>query len=86
MQLDTFDSDDPIGLSALVGLKDGDEAKIYFLVPVAGGETLVLGGVTVRTLTPESPLGLALLGKSMDDDVELELPGRRVVVTVDWVR
>jgi len=86
MRLDAFGADDPIDLTALVGLKNGDGEKVYFLVPVAGGETLVLQGRTVQTLTPKSPLGLALSGKAVDDDVELDLPGRRVVATVDWVR
>jgi transcription elongation GreA/GreB family factor len=85
LRLDTFGPDDPIGLSALVGLKDGDAEKIYFLVPVAGGEALVVDEKSVRTLTLESPLGVALSGKYVDDDVELELPGRRVCATVGWV-
>jgi transcription elongation GreA/GreB family factor len=86
MRLDAFGPDDPIDLSALVGLKNGDGEKIYFLVPVAGGETLVVQGRTVQTLTPGSPLGLALSGRVADDDIELDLPGRRTVATVDWVR
>jgi transcription elongation GreA/GreB family factor len=54
-------------------------------VPVAGGETLEWAGRTVQTLTPGSPLGLALCGKCVDDAVELELPGRRVAATIVWV-
>ncbi len=86
MRLDAFGPDDPIDLSALVGLKDGGGEKIYFLVPVAGGETLVVQDRTVQTLTPGSPLGLALSGKVADDDIEVDLPGRRTIATVDWVR
>lgn len=84
LQLVEFGPDDPIGVSALVGLRDGDQEKAYFLVPVAGGETLVSEGLTVQTLTPGSPLGQALYGKCVDDDVELKLPGRRLSATVDW--
>jgi transcription elongation GreA/GreB family factor len=86
MRLDAFGPEDPIDLSALVGLKDGEVEKTYFLVPVAGGETLDMQGRSVQTLTPGSPLGLALSGKLVDDDIELDLPGRRILATVDWVR
>ena len=86
MRLDAFGPDDPIDLSALVSVTDSGGEKIYLFVPVAGGETLTLKGGTVQTLTPGSPLGLALCGKCVDDDIELDLPGRRVVATVDWVR
>jgi transcription elongation GreA/GreB family factor len=85
MRLDTFGEDDPIDVSALVGFKDGDTERIYFLVPVAGGETLEVAGTRVQTLTPESPLGSALCGACTDHDVELDLPGRRLVTTIDWV-
>ena len=85
MRLDAFGPDDPIDLSALVGLKDGDAEKIYFLVPVAGGETLAIDGRTVQTLTPGSPLGLALCGRCVDDEIELDLPGRQITAAVDWV-
>lgn len=85
-RLAVFGPDDPVGVSALVGLREGDRESAYFLVPVAGGETLELEGTTVQTLTPHSPLGRALHGKYVEDEVELELPGRRLHATIDWVR
>ena len=85
MQLDSFGEDDPIDLTAVVGLKDDGGERIYFLVPVAGGESLEVDGTVVQTLTPASPLGLALCGKCVDDEVELALPGRRNFVEVNWV-
>ena len=57
-----FGPDDPIAITALVGLAhESGEESVYFLVPSAGGETLVLDGTTIRTLTPGSPLGSALI-------------------------
>jgi transcription elongation GreA/GreB family factor len=85
MRLDGFGPDDPIDSSAVVGLKDGDHEKIYFLVPVAGGESLEVDGGIIQTLTPASPLGLALVGKCVGDEIDLKLPGRRIVAEVDWV-
>jgi transcription elongation GreA/GreB family factor len=85
VQLNDYGPDDPIGLFALVGLTDGKQENLYFLVPVAGGETFKMNGSTVQTLTPGSPLGQALLDKQVDDDIELELPQRILRATVDWI-
>jgi transcription elongation GreA/GreB family factor len=87
LHLAEFGPEDPIAPGALVGLseEDGSEA-VYFVVPVAGGERLDVDGATVRTLTPASPLGRALVGKERDDEIELQLPGKRLLATIDWVR
>ena len=55
-----FASDDPIALSAIVGLEDVDGIEtLYFLVPAAGGETLDCNGTsgngfTFGDYTPEA--------------------------------
>jgi transcription elongation GreA/GreB family factor len=72
-------------LTAVIGASMGEDEKIYFLVPVAGGETITLNGQSVQTLTPQSPLGAQLLGKEIDDDFELELPGRRIYGVIEWL-
>ena len=72
-------------LTAVIGASMGEDEKIYFLVPVAGGETITLNGQSVQTLTPQSPLGAQLLGKEVDDDFELELPGRRIYGVIEWL-
>ena len=86
LELVPFGADDPIAVTALVALEDeaGDET-LYFLVPTAGGEALELDGRRIRTLTPSSPLGRALVGRSVDDEIELELPTRRLEATISWV-
>jgi hypothetical protein len=85
LELVDFGPEDPIGLTALVGLEQEGESA-YFLVPCAGGETLALDGTTIRTLTPASPMGRALIGKHVDDDVELGLPGKRRTARIAWTR
>ncbi len=85
LRLDAFGPDDPIAVSAVVGLMTEAGAQAYFLVPVAGGETLEHGSTTVQTLTPSSPLGSALCGNYVDDDIEIELPGKRLSATIEWV-
>ena len=68
-----FAATDPIALGALVTVAEDGERKQLFIAPHGGGSVLA-GGVQV--VTPSSPLGSALLGKRLDDEVELRLPGR----------
>jgi transcription elongation GreA/GreB family factor len=70
MVLQSFDEETPIRLTALVSLEDenGNSRKI-FLGPEAGGLKLVDGDAEYIVITPESPLGKALLGKVCDDEV-----------------
>jgi transcription elongation GreA/GreB family factor len=87
LEVADFGPEDPIAVTALVALEDESGAEsIYFLVPYAAGETLEFAGTTIRTLTPGSPLGRALIGKHVDDEVELELPARSLVATIAWTR
>jgi hypothetical protein len=69
----SFSDDDAIALGALIGLEDG---RTLWLAPHGGGVELS-GGITV--VTPTSPLGKALLGKRVDD--EIEFGKRSLVVT-----
>ncbi len=68
-----FGRDDAVGMSALVEVEQGDVTRRYFIAPHGGG-TVLAGSVHVVTLA--SPLGRALLGKRVDDEVELPLPGK----------
>jgi transcription elongation GreA/GreB family factor len=62
-----------VAMSALVTVdEDGADAR-FFLAPHGGGT--VLGG-GVQVVTPGSPLGRALLGKTVDDDVQVALRDR----------
>jgi transcription elongation GreA/GreB family factor len=67
-----FAPGDPIGLGALVLVEDDGEPKRLFVAPHGGG-TVLAGGVQV--VTPSAPLGRALLGRQVEDEVELRLPG-----------
>ncbi|MDB4961150.1 MAG: hypothetical protein JWP01_1149 [Myxococcales bacterium] len=73
LKLRTFTARDPVAISAVVTVdEDGTEHR-FFVVPHGGGSVLA-GGIQV--VTPSSPLGRALLGKRIDDEVEVRLPGR----------
>jgi len=74
LELRRFAGDTPIAVSALVELDDGERSTHYFLSPVGGGLTLDVGGTSVRVLTPQAPLGRALLGQALGSDVEVMTP------------
>jgi hypothetical protein len=81
---------DPIALGALVTLDEpagspagsaGDGSEpIHLLLAPHGGGSVLAGGVQV--VTPRSPLGRAVLGKRLDDEIELQLPGRQRTLIV----
>ncbi|MCW8347282.1 MULTISPECIES: transcription elongation factor [Vibrio] len=72
----TFDHDTPVGLSAMVELEDDQEVlSRYLLLPCGGGVSIVAEGI--RVVTPESPLGRALVGRLLDDEIALQV-GERV--------
>ena len=72
LELRTFDDQTPIRLTALVTLEDaGGSCRQVFLGPDAGGMKLNLDGMECVVITPEAPLGMALLGKLCDDEIEI---------------
>lgn len=80
-----FESGAPAALGALVQIEDEDteEQRWYFLAPAGGGLRFDVDGHSVAVVTRGSPIGDALLGKSVDDDFELRTPaGLRSYVVV----
>jgi len=74
MELRDFSKGVPIALGALVSVADERETVHYFLAPAGGGLRLALAGREVRVVTPQSPIGQALLGKRQGDDLDLRTP------------
>jgi transcription elongation GreA/GreB family factor len=74
MELRDFSKGVPIALGALVAVEDDRETVHYFLAPAGGGLRLALAGREVRVVTPQSPIGQALLGKRQGDDLDLRTP------------
>jgi transcription elongation GreA/GreB family factor len=66
-------------VGALVLADDDGEERAYFVAPEGGGEKLSNGHVHV--VTPRSPLGRALIGKNVGDEMDVVLPrGKRTLV------
>ncbi|HEX7453233.1 MAG TPA: GreA/GreB family elongation factor [Polyangiaceae bacterium] len=74
MELRDFSRGVPIALGALVAVEDDRETVHYFLAPAGGGLRLPLAGREVRVVTPQSPIGQALIGKRQGDDLDLRTP------------
>jgi len=70
MKLRVFDERAPVAISALVTVEEVGEKHRYFVAPAGGGH--VIGG-DVHVITPASPVGKALLGKRVDDEIELKI-------------
>jgi len=79
LALRPFAANDPVAMSALVTVEEDGGTQRFFIAPHGGGS--VLAG-NVQVVTPGSPLGQALLGKRIDDELELRLPGRVRELTV----
>ena len=75
----------PICASAVITLEDDDGAKtMFFMSPHGGGVRLDLDGGSIQVVTPQSPLGKALLGRLHGDVIELRgKSGLREMTIVD---
>ena len=70
LRLRQFDDQSPIGLTALVTLAGDDgAARTVFIGPLEGGMKLVHRRIEILVITPASPLGRDLIGKSAGDQV-----------------
>ena len=70
----SFGKGDVIAPGALVQALVGKDRRVFYLVLQGGGIELEVEGVKVTVVTPASPVGRALLGLRVGD--ELELPGK----------
>lgn len=60
---------------SLVEAESEGQSRWFFLLPAAAGVTVELGGKKISVLGHESPVGRALLDKSIGDTIEVRGPG-----------
>lgn len=86
MSTASWPDDAPIAVGALVELEDDEDEtrQSYWLCPAGGGSRLSKEAVSV--ITPNSPVGEALIGKRAGDDVEVMLRGRKRTASIRSVR
>jgi transcription elongation GreA/GreB family factor len=63
----TFAEQNPIAPTALVELVHEEQSSFYWLMVWGAGYVLELDGQTILTISPQSPIGQALLGKLEGD-------------------
>lgn len=76
IRLMDFDLQDPIGLTALVVLRDVGETErqTWWLLPAPAGIELSQADTRIRTLTPSAPLGKALIGLQIGNEGSISTP------------
>jgi len=72
-----------VNIGSVVQLeKDIDKQQWFFLAPVAGGYRCKLArqGETINivVITPQSPLGTAMMGKVLDDEIKIKIAEKRL--------
>ncbi len=86
LSLRPFDEATPIRLSALITLEpENGRSRLVFMGPDAGGLKVSVGETECIVITPESPLGRALLGKTCDDEIDVGQGAGRKTYTVTAV-
>lgn len=71
-----------LGRIATLVHEDEDTVQQVWLAPDGGGQVLTHEGRQYQVLTPQAPLGRALLGREVDDEIEVQSPSgvRRWVI------
>jgi transcription elongation GreA/GreB family factor len=63
-----------IQLGALIRLRSSDgEARVILFGSAAGGETIQVDGEEITIVTAQSPLGQAVLGKTVGDTFKIKI-------------
>ncbi|MGJ8672085.1 hypothetical protein [Rubritalea sp.] len=76
-QVDTadLDGDDPITSGTMIIVSTDSEELAYLMLPAGGGMQLESQGLDFIVITPDSPVGATLIGKSVGEQVELARHG-----------
>jgi transcription elongation GreA/GreB family factor len=77
----------PIALGAIVEVEDESQGRTFFLAPAGAGVELTGPGGDgfLSVVTPQSPVGKAVLGRRVGDVVEVTVKGEAREWTITWV-
>lgn len=78
---------EPVTIGAVVEVEDGLEGKTLFIAPAGAGFELTGpdGDGVFYVVTPQSPLGRALMGKRVGDVIETMVQGELTEWTITFV-
>ena len=76
-----------VTVGTILEVEDGDEGRTLFLAPVGAGIELTMpdGDGFLTVVTPASPLGKAVLGRSLGDTIEVAVKGEIREWTITFV-
>ncbi len=73
-------------LVQLTNATPGSLAPLYFYIgPAGGGIKIALSEAEIKVITPEAPVAKRLLGKELEDEVELTLNGTKACWIIDHI-
>lgn len=78
LKIKNFSPSDKIGQSALIKIEFNNKESWLLFLPKGGGQSFTFKGHAIKVITPESPLGELLAGKTVDDAVVLN--GKEYVI------
>ena len=70
-----FDDSEPISQGAMIIVSTDTDELSFIMLPAGGGMTLKAQGLDFTVITPASPIGSLLVGKSVGDSVTLAQHG-----------
>lgn len=74
-----FSQSEPVAIGALVTIKDGPRSEqSLFLGPAAGGLKFTFQQKDIMIITPAAPLGKALMGHFVNDDIEVNVGDQKI--------
>ena len=68
-----YNSKTPIDHTALVELSYQGQKKLYFLAPKEGGKAITYNKKEIFVVSPNSPIGEALMGRLQGDEFDIEI-------------
>ncbi|MBA6293254.1 hypothetical protein H4J58_07585 [Colwellia sp. MB3u-70] len=79
-----------ISIGSVVQLeKDIDKQQWFFLAPAAGGYRCKLAmqsnTINIVVITPQSPIGAAMMGKVLDDEISIQIADKNIADFITMV-
>lgn len=72
LKIRSFENNQPIALTALIQLESKGTSQWFLLLPHGGGQSFNYQNEIIKVITPESPIGTHLIGKTLNDTIELK--------------
>ena len=86
LEIKSFTPTSRIESTALVEVDFDGKVTHVFIVPARGSLTLTFEGIAIQVITPQSPLGEALLGARMGDVVKIDKGSKQIEYEIISVR